>query len=122
VDLRIRALRVQRFIPSRDRKKKCDYSWLKRPLTTIMLVSFLGSRLLRAEAVHVRDYGTHEPTDRHVLFAMAVTADQDVLSFVAKADGKWRLTRIHGWLEKRPTEQTIDIPGWRRKNLAPRVS
>jgi hypothetical protein len=84
-----------------------------------MLVGFLGLSLLRAEAVHVRDYGTHEPTDRHVLFAMAVTADQDVLSFVAKADGKWRLTRIHGWLEKRPAEQTIDILGWPGKKPAP---
>lgn len=67
---------------------------------------------LTAEVTHVRDYRTQEPTDKNVLFAMAVTPDGDALSLVAKASGRWRLTRIHGWVDKKPSEQTIDIPGW----------
>jgi hypothetical protein len=77
-----------------------------------ILVGVLPTELLVAEVVHVRDYQSREPGDRGVLFGFAVTPEQDVLSFVAKGDGKWRLTRIHGWLEKKPAEQTIDIPGW----------
>lgn len=73
--------------------------------------------LLRAEVIHVRDYDLREPRDRGVVFAMAVTPDQDVLSLVAKGDGKWRLTRVRRWLEKTPEEQTIDVPGWNRADL-----
>jgi hypothetical protein len=73
---------------------------------------------LRAEVIHVRDYSSHEPRDRGVVFTLAVTQDQDVLSFVAKLDGNWRLTRIRGWLEKKPAEQTIDVPGWTKTDLS----
>lgn len=83
-----------------------------------ILISTLPTGLLVAEVVHVRDYESREPTDRGVLFTLAVTPEQDVLSFVAKGDGKWRLTRIHGWLEKKPAEQTIDIPGWPLKKAS----
>ncbi len=72
---------------------------------------------LRAEVIHVRDYNLHEPRDRGVLFTMAVTPDQDVLSLVVKGDGKWRLTRVRSWLEKTPEEQTIAVPGWNRADL-----
>jgi hypothetical protein len=41
---------------------------------------------------------------------MAVTPEQDVLSFVA-ADGNWRLSRVRGWLDREPVEQTIFVPG-----------
>jgi hypothetical protein len=83
-----------------------------RPFFAAILVSVLSAETLLAEVVHVRDYQSSEPRDRGVLFAFAVTPDQDALSFVAKGDGRWRLTRIHGWLEKKPTDQSIDIPGW----------
>lgn len=76
------------------------------------LLSVLATSPLLADVVHVGDYRTHEPTDRRVLFAFAVSPDQDVLSLVAKRDGKWRLTRIHGWLDKNPVDQSIDVPGW----------
>jgi hypothetical protein len=48
---------------------------------------------------------------------MAVTPDQDVLSFVGKVDGKWRLTRVRNWLDKNPPEQTIDVPGLTRPSF-----
>ena len=66
---------------------------------------------LHAEVKHVRTYMTREPRDRRVLFAMAVTPGGDVLSFVGKKDGKWRLTRIQNWWDKSASDQTIDVPG-----------
>jgi hypothetical protein len=85
----------------------------RRPKAAVPLGLFLliGSANLHAEVKQFRSYHTHEPSDRNVRFAMAVTPDQDVLSFVAKRDGKWRLTRVRNWLDKDPTEQTIDVPG-----------
>ena len=66
---------------------------------------------IRAEVKEVRTYHTREPRDRGVLFAMAVTPSGDVLSLVAKKDGKWRLARIRDWLYKNASEETIDVPG-----------
>jgi hypothetical protein len=59
----------------------------------------------------VQDYRLQPPRDRQVVFAMAVTPDQDVLSFIANKDGKWRLSRVHGWLEKEPHEDRTVVPG-----------
>jgi len=42
---------------------------------------------------------------------MAVIPDQGVLSFIANKDGKWRLSRIHGWFEKEPHEDRTVVPG-----------
>jgi hypothetical protein len=42
---------------------------------------------------------------------MAVTPEQDVLSLVPKRNGTWRLTRVRGWLDEKPIEETIDVPG-----------
>lgn len=72
-----------------------------------------------SRVVHLRDYNTKEPRDRNVTFAMAITPNQEVLSLVAKRTGKWRLTRVANWLDQRPTEQTIDVPGWGQKDLTP---
>jgi hypothetical protein len=83
-----------------------------------ILAAVLSAGRLRAEVVHLRDYQPSEPHDRGVLFAMAVTPEQDVLSLVAKESGKWRLSRIRGWLDKKPGEQTIDVPGLSRKDFA----
>jgi hypothetical protein len=59
----------------------------------------------------VRDYHLRQPHTRDALFAMTVTPEQDLLSFVASKDGKWRLSRTRGWLDQQPTELTITIPG-----------
>ncbi len=85
----------------------------RRPRAAVHFGLFLlvGAGGLHAEVKEVRSYHTHEPSDRNVRFAMAVTPNQDVLSFVAKRDGKWRLTRVRNWLDKNPVEQTIDVPG-----------
>jgi hypothetical protein len=83
----------------------------RRTAAHLSLLVLIGGGSLHAEVNQVRSYHTHEPSDRHVLFAMATTPDQDVLSFVAKKSGQWRLTRVRNWLDKNPVEQTIDIPG-----------
>jgi hypothetical protein len=42
---------------------------------------------------------------------MAVTPEQDVLSFIADKEGKWRLSRVRRWLDKEPQERTISVDG-----------
>jgi hypothetical protein len=64
-----------------------------------------------AELKQVWDYHLHQPRDRNVLFAMAVTPDQDVLSLLATANGTSKLSRIRHSLEANPNEQTIEVPG-----------
>jgi hypothetical protein len=93
------------------------------PGETFIIAGSAGSpifstELLSAGAAHVRDYNFHTPRDRNVRFAMAITPGQDLLSWVAKGDGKWQLTRVTGWLEKEPVERTIVVPGWSRSELA----
>jgi hypothetical protein len=55
-----------------------------RVVALAMLTGVVSPHLLHAEVVHLRDYQPSEPHDRGVLFAMAVTPEQDVLSLVAK--------------------------------------
>ena len=87
-------------------------------LRLVLGTIFLAGPLLNAQVAQVREYNLHTPRDRNSVFAMAITPAQDVLSFVAKPDGKWLLTRVRNWLDKTPTEQTIDVPGWTRADLA----
>jgi hypothetical protein len=67
--------------------------------------------LSAAEVRRVREYRLPLPEDRRILFEMAVTPEQDVLSFVVNKEGKWRLSRVRGWLDKEPKEDTIVVPG-----------
>jgi len=87
-----------------------------RLLLTILLVSALAVSLfvadLKAEVKLIRSYRLHQPRDRGVLFEVAITPEQDVLLFVAKEIVKLKLSRVRGWLEEHPTDQTIDVPGW----------
>jgi hypothetical protein len=64
-----------------------------------------------AELKAVREYLLRPPRDKKILFEMAVTPEQDVLSFIANPKGKWRLSRVRRWLDKEPEEQTIIVPG-----------
>ena len=64
-----------------------------------------------AELQQIWDYRLHQHRNPNVRFAMAVTSNHDVLTLVMTADGKWRLTRLHGWLEANPIEQTIVVRG-----------
>lgn len=59
----------------------------------------------------VRHYQCHEPHEKGVLFSMAVTPEQDMLSLVPRRGATWRLTRVRGWFSQKPSEQTIDVPG-----------
>jgi hypothetical protein len=73
---------------------------------------------LSAEVKQIREYHLHQPRDRKVLFGMGVTPEQDVLAFVAKEDGKWRLSRVRGWLDRQPGEETVEVAGLTRKDFA----
>ena len=53
----------------------------------------------------LRDYHLKPPRDRHIVFAMAITPDQDVLSLMPNKEGKWRLSRVKGWREMNPTRR-----------------
>ncbi len=64
-----------------------------------------------ADVSLVRDYRLQSPQDRRIVFAMALTPDQEVLSFIANREGKWRLSRVRGWLEKEPHEDRTVVPG-----------
>jgi hypothetical protein len=94
----------------------------QRTVSCRVSIAIFGAALLtgssEAEVIHQRDYQTHEPRDRGVLFGMALTPDQDVLSLVAKKDGKWRLTRIRHWEDKKPSDETIEIPGMAERDFA----
>jgi hypothetical protein len=76
---------------------------------TVVMVSALS--FTNAAVKEVREYRLRPPRDRKILFAMALTPDQDVLSFIANPDGKWRLSRVRGWLDKEPREDSIVVPG-----------
>ena len=64
-----------------------------------------------AEVNLVREYRLKPPRDRRILFAMAMSPEQDVLTLIASKDGKWRLSRVRGWLSQFPQEETLTIPG-----------
>jgi hypothetical protein len=81
------------------------------PVVVLTLFPLLGAASLHAELKEVRTYRTHESAERNVRSAMAITPDQDVLWFIPKRIGPWRLTRMRNWLDKSPIEQTIDVPG-----------
>ena len=64
-----------------------------------------------AEVKLVREYLLKPPRNRHVIFAMAVTPEHDVLSVVANDDGTWRLSRVRHWLDQQPLEESLSLPG-----------
>jgi len=52
------------------------------------------------------------PPDRKALFDMAVTPSGDILSFVARNDGKWDLYRVHDWLSQHPVKDRLSLAGY----------
>jgi len=64
-----------------------------------------------AEVKLVREYLLKPPRDRRIIFAMAVTPENDALSFVANDDGSWRLSRVRQWLDPQPVEESLTLPG-----------
>jgi len=59
----------------------------------------------------VRVYQLQPPRDRRMVFAMAITPNQEVLSLIANKEGKWRLSRVRNWLDKEPHEDRTVVPG-----------
>src|SRR5579872_1341854 len=64
-----------------------------------------------AEVTLVREYLLKPPRDKRILFAMVVTPEQDVLSFIATENNVWRLSRVRNWLDKQPIEEALAVPG-----------
>jgi len=77
----------------------------------LLFLLIFGAALSDASMTLVRRYQFHEPHDKGVLFAMAVTPEQDLLSLVPRREAKWHLTRIRSWYSEETSEQTIDVPG-----------
>jgi len=75
-----------------------------------VLITFTGSAA-SAAVQFVRSYQLQPPRDRHIVFSMAITGNQDLLSFIAVSDGKWRLSRVRGWLNEKPQEDRIVVRG-----------
>ena len=82
-----------------------------RPFFALSIISALIACHAYAELTPVREYLLKPPRDRRTLFAMAVTPEQDVLSFVANDDGTWRLSRVRHWTDKQPLEEALTVPG-----------
>ena len=72
-------------------------------------VSAIGIRLADS-----RSYQLLPPRHRRIVFTMARTESQDLLSFIASPDGKWRLSRVHDWLREQPPGDGIVV-----RDLAP---
>ncbi len=60
--------------------------------------------------IKVLDLDPHR--DRRVLFGMALTPGNEVLSFVAKNTGTWELYRASSWVDQKPDIEKISIPGF----------
>lgn len=81
-------------------------------LFTNLAIAFLVvAGTAQAEVKLVSEYRLKPPRDKRILFQMVVTPTQDVLSFVASEDGKWRLARVRNWLNNQPIEESLAIPG-----------
>ena len=67
---------------------------------------------LRAQVSKVKDFDLDSRRDRSVLFDMAVTPTNDVLSFVAKGTGNWELYSVSNWLGETPSVKKLVLPGY----------
>jgi hypothetical protein len=82
-----------------------------RLLANVALALITLSAHCDAEVALSREYVLKPPRDKRILFAMAVTPGQDVLSFIASDENRWRLSRVRRWLDNQPIEESLDIPG-----------
>jgi hypothetical protein len=82
--------------------------WISLPCAILI---FSLQSTVAPELRQVSDYHLHQPRDRKVLFAMSAAPNQDILVLVPTGDGKWKLSRVRAWLESKPLEETIIVPG-----------
>jgi len=88
---------------------------LRRAITfTILLLGglLIAPHLSHAQVTKVRELDLDPHRDRRVLFGMAVTSRNEVLSFVAKDTGNWELHVASNWLSQNPTINKLSIPGF----------
>jgi hypothetical protein len=100
-----------RQLESPDGLREGDKFAFMRGAQVALVLIFTALAPGEAGMTLVRHYQFHEPHDKGVLFSMAVTPEQDVLSLVPNRKGTWHLTRVRGWFGEKPSEQTIDVPG-----------
>jgi hypothetical protein len=72
----------------------------------------IAASSLTAAITQTFDYQYRQPSDRIALFTIAITPEQDLLSFGVSEQGNWHLTRVREWHTLRPGEQTLDVPGF----------
>jgi len=72
----------------------------------LCLVSWLSAQISESRTLSMG------PPDRKVLFDVAVTPSGDVLSFVARNDGRWDLYRVHDWLSEHPVTDRLFLTGY----------
>jgi hypothetical protein len=65
-----------------------------------------------AEVLKLRDVDISPERDHRVLFASGVTPTGDVLSFVAKSTGIWKLYRVRKWNTGSTSVQSLTLPGY----------
>lgn len=90
-------------------------------LAHAMVTAFFTMGHASGEVKLIRDHHLQPPRDPRMLFAMAITQEQDVLSFIADGQGKWRLSRVRRWLNERPKEENISVPGLTTSDPAARA-
>jgi hypothetical protein len=83
-----------------------------RPPTRLVIALVVCGVHAFAEVKLVQEYLLKPPRDPKILFAMTVTPEQDVLSFVASQNDHWRLSRVRGWLDQQLAEETLNIPAF----------
>lgn len=80
--------------------------------TIVLLGGFLiAAPLSHAQVTKVRELDLDPHQDRRVLFGMAVTSRNEVLSFVAKDTGNWKLYLASNWLNQNPAIEEVPVPG-----------
>lgn len=76
--------------------------------STILLL--VHASALLAQVPKVKDFDLDSKRDRSVLFDMAVTPTNDVISFVAKGTDDWELYRVSDWLGETPSIKKLVLP------------
>jgi hypothetical protein len=70
----------------------------------------------QAQVLKVKDFDLDPNRDRRVLFSLATTPKDDILSFVATGSGNWVLYRASAWLTAKPTVQKLILRGFYSRN------
>jgi hypothetical protein len=82
------------------------------PTIALLAGLLIAAPLSHAQVTKVKEFDLDPHRDRRVLFDLAVTPRNEVLSFVAKDTGNWELYRAANWLNRNPTITALSLPGF----------